>query len=174
MAQGSQKRITKELSELTSSPPAGITVSLADESDLLKWKVTMEGPADSPYAGGTFHLLLTLPPQYPFRPPTLTFTTKVYHPNISSGPTTANPANTPGITTPAPAEAGVMCLGILKPEEWKPSTKIAAVLGFARQLLREPNPDDAVEGRIAEELRRDRAAWEKEARDWTKRYAMKK
>lgn len=67
-----------------------------------------------------------------------------------------------------------MCLGILKSEEWKPSTKIAAVLGFARQLLKEPNPDDAVEGRIAEELRRDRAAWEKEARDWTKRYAMKK
>lgn len=69
MAQGSQKRITKvcgtpkrlmdclitddslqELAELLSSPPAGITVSLADESDIFKWKVTMEGPADSPYA----------------------------------------------------------------------------------------------------------------------------
>ncbi len=44
----------QELSELTSSPPAGITVSLADESDLFKWKVTMEGPADSPYAVSHF------------------------------------------------------------------------------------------------------------------------
>jgi ubiquitin-protein ligase len=67
-----------------------------------------------------------------------------------------------------------MCLGMLKPEEWKPPTKIAAVLEFARQLLREPNPDDAVEGRIAEELRRDRAAWEREAREWTRRYAVLK
>jgi Ubiquitin-conjugating enzyme len=68
MAQGSQKRITKasisagwpviqyannhfqELGELLSSPPAGITVSLADESDIHKWKVVMEGPVDSPYA----------------------------------------------------------------------------------------------------------------------------
>lgn len=72
MAHGSQKRIMivcitiswrgdgsghlmltttlKELGELQRSPPAGITVSLADESDIYKWNVVMEGPADSPYA----------------------------------------------------------------------------------------------------------------------------
>lgn len=127
--------------------------------------------SDQSQQGGTFNLLLSLPPQYPFRPPTLTFTTKVYHPNISSGPAISTPSST-GASTPT--DAGVMCLGMLKPEEWKPPTKIAAVLDFARQLLREPNPDDAVEGRIAEELRRDRGAWEKEAREWTTRYAMKK
>lgn len=170
MAHGSQKRITKELGDLLISPPAGITVSLADESNIYIWKVVMEGPPDSPYAGGTFNLLLTLPPQYPFHPPTLTFTTKVYHPNISSGPSASGLSS----GTSAPTDAGVMCLGMLKPEEWKPPTKISAVLEFARQLLKEPNPDDAVEGRIAEELRRDRALWEKEARDWTRRYAMKK
>ena len=27
------------------------------------------GPADTPYAGGTFHLHLTIPKDYPFRPP---------------------------------------------------------------------------------------------------------
>lgn len=32
------------------SPPAGITVALADEANLFEWKVTMEGPAGSPYA----------------------------------------------------------------------------------------------------------------------------
>jgi hypothetical protein len=29
-----------------------------------------------------------------------------------------------------------MCLGMLKDSEWKPSTKMAAVLEFARQLLK--------------------------------------
>lgn len=48
----------QELSELTSSPPAGIKVSLADESDLFKWKVTMEGPANSPYAVSHFSAVL--------------------------------------------------------------------------------------------------------------------
>lgn len=81
-----------------------------------------------------------------------------------------------------------MCLGMLKPDLWKPSTKLNAVLEFTRQLLKgklvwfagkemltnykEPNPDDAVEAKIADLYRQDRAAYEKEARDWTKRYAM--
>lgn len=66
-----------------------------------------------------------------------------------------------------------MCLGMLKPDLWKPSTKIAAVLEFARQLLKEPNPDDAVETTIAEQYKVDRPGWEKEAKEWTKRYAKK-
>lgn len=46
---GSQKRIAKELAELTESPPEGISVTLADESNLYNWKVYMEGPEGSPY-----------------------------------------------------------------------------------------------------------------------------
>ncbi|KAK5447821.1 hypothetical protein LTS15_009320 [Exophiala xenobiotica] len=201
----SQKRITKELGELMTSPPAGISVALADESNLFQWKVTMEGPAGSPYAklvhqlvklvllhnhanvngskrrrrrkqrnyltkalrsanpalkqGGKFDLSITLPQTYPFKPPTVTFATKIYHPNISND---------------SPPNSGTMCLGMLKDSEWKPSTKMAAVLEFARQLLKEPNPDDAVEAKIAEQYRDDRAAYEKEAKEWVKRHASGK
>ncbi|KEF60726.1 signal peptidase I [Exophiala aquamarina CBS 119918] len=155
----SQKRITKELSELTISPPAGVAVALADESNLYQWKVHMDGPADSPYAGGHFTLNISLPPNYPFKPPTVTFTTKIYHPNISND---------------SPPNSGTMCLGMLKDSEWKPSTKMSAVLEFTRQLLKEPNPDDAVESKIADQYRDDRASYEREAREWVKRYAGKK
>lgn len=81
-----------------------------------------------------------------------------------------------------------MCLGMLKPDLWKPSTKLNAVIEFTRQLLKggsttirafdeltifvEPNPDDAVEAKIADLYRQDRTSYEKEAREWTKRYAM--
>jgi hypothetical protein len=64
---------------------------------------------------------LTLPPTYPFKPPTVTFTTKIYHPNISND---------------SPPNSGTMCLGMLRDTEWKPSTKMIAVLEFARQLLK--------------------------------------
>lgn len=67
-----------------------------------------------------------------------------------------------------------MCLGMLRPDEWKPSSRVVAVLQFARQLLAEPMPDDAVEGRIAEQYRNDRARYEEVARDWTRRYANEK
>lgn len=103
--------------------------------------------------GGTFHVNLTLPNEYPFKPPTVSFATKIYHPNVSND------------------DKGSMCLGMLKSDEWKPSSRIAAVLEFARQLLVEPMPDDAVEGRIAEQYSNDRKRFEEVARDWTRRYA---
>jgi ubiquitin-protein ligase len=53
---GSQKRIAKELAELTESPPAGITIELANESNLYEWKVFMDGPEGSPY-----HVRCTFP-----------------------------------------------------------------------------------------------------------------
>lgn len=83
----------------------------------------------------------------------MSFGTKIYHPNISND------------------DKGSMCLGMLRPDEWKPSSKIAAVLQFARQLLAEPMPDDAIEGRIAEQYRMDRKRYDEVARDWTRMHA---
>lgn len=45
------------------------------------------------------------------------------------------------------------------------------MLVFARGLLVEPVPEDAVEQGIAAEMRTNKAAWEKKAREWTGRYA---
>ncbi|KAI9824306.1 MAG: hypothetical protein M1826_007403 [Phylliscum demangeonii] len=152
MAGAGQRRITKELAEVTASPPTGITVTLLDESDVYKWAIVMKGPPDSPYAGGRFKLQLVLPADYPFKPPALNFQTKIYHPNVAN-------------------EKGSMCLGMLKGDEWKPSSKILAVLETARNLLVEPNPDDAVETAIAEQYKKDRKAFERSAKEWVKKYA---
>ncbi|KAJ6004847.1 hypothetical protein N7540_012646 [Penicillium herquei] len=194
---GSLKRISKELAELTESPPEGITVELADESNLYEWKVYMEGPEGSPYEvirptiliprwpgmfpcqpseawgsqaptaatrgrkpnssyipmKGRFLVKLSLPTGYPFKPPTVSFATKIYHPNVTND------------------DKGSMCLGMLRADEWKPSSKISAVLQFARQLLAEPMPDDAVEGRIADQYKNDKKRYEEIAREWTHKHA---
>lgn len=105
------------------------------------------------YQNGKFLLKLSLPTGYPFKPPAVSFATKIYHPNVTND------------------EKGSMCLGMLRPDEWKPSSKISAVLQFARQLLVEPMPDDAVEGRIAEQYKNDRKHYEEIAREWTRKHA---
>lgn len=64
-----------------------------------------------------------------------------------------------------------MCIGILKPEAWKPSSKILSVLTATQNLLVEPVPDDAVETSAAEKFKNDRPAFDKEAREYTKKYA---
>ncbi|OJI99942.1 hypothetical protein ASPVEDRAFT_60761 [Aspergillus versicolor CBS 583.65] len=142
-----------ELAELTESSPEGISVELANEADLYQWRVFMDGPEGSPFYKGRFELKLSLPTEYPFKPPTVSFVTKIYHPNVTND------------------DKGSMCLGMLKADEWKPSSKLLAVLQFARSLLEEPMPDDAVEGRIAEQYREDRARYEEIAREWTRKYA---
>ena len=66
-----------------------------------------------------------------------------------------------------------MCLGLLRPDEWKPSSKIDSVLAFARGLLAEPQPDDAVEQGIAREYKDNKKEFLKTAKTWVKQYAKK-
>ena len=62
------------------------------------------GPTDSPYEGGVFIMNIKFPPDYPFKPPRVTFETKIYHPNINS--------------------SGGICLDILK-GEWSPALTVS-------------------------------------------------
>ncbi len=49
------------------------------------WMGSVTGPPDSPYAGGKFGLAIHFPPEFPFVAPKIIFTTKVFHPNVSTG-----------------------------------------------------------------------------------------
>ncbi|KAI4864161.1 ubiquitin-conjugating enzyme [Hypoxylon rubiginosum] len=152
----SQKRISKELQECMTSPPTGMTITLPSESDLHTWSVKLAGPPGSPYAGGLFTLSVVLPPDYPFKAPQVTFATRIYHPNVTND------------------SAGAICLGMLKAENWKPASRVRAVLDAVRQLLAEPNPDDPLEARIADEFRGAPREFEKNARSYVARYAQGK
>lgn len=56
-----------------------------------------------PYNKGAFKVSIDFPVEYPFKPPKLTFVTKIYHPNVD--------------------EKGQVCLPIVAPDNWKPATK---------------------------------------------------
>mmetsp|Transcript_4456 Transcript_4456/g.8140 ORF Transcript_4456/g.8140 Transcript_4456/m.8140 type:complete len:161 (+) Transcript_4456:623-1105(+) len=49
--------------------------------DIIDAQITSIDPS-SPYYPGTFTLELVIPPRYPFTPPSITFKTPVYHPNV--------------------------------------------------------------------------------------------
>ncbi|KAM6066736.1 ubiquitin-conjugating enzyme E2 D1 isoform 2-T2 [Chlamydotis macqueenii] len=97
------KRIQKELSDLQRDPPAHCSAGPVGD-DLFHWQATIMGPPDSAYQGGVFFLTVHFPTDYPFKPPKIAFTTKIYHPNINSN--------------------GSICLDILR-SQWSPALTVS-------------------------------------------------
>ncbi|KAF5890619.1 Ubiquitin-conjugating enzyme E2 E3, partial [Clarias magur] len=92
--------------------------------NIYEWRSTILGPPGSVYEGGVFFLDITFSSDYPFKPPKVTFRTRIYHCNINS--------------------QGVICLDILK-DNWSPALTISKVLLSICSLLTDCNPDTTLE-----------------------------
>ena len=109
------------------------------------------GPEDSPYAGGVFFLNVHFPVDYPFKPPKVKFTTRVYHPNVNKN--------------------GSICVDILG-ENWSPALTVSKVLLSISSLLCKPNADDPLDGESAKVFKTDIARFNQIAGEYTRKYAM--
>ncbi|CAL6368632.1 unnamed protein product [Bathycoccus prasinos] len=144
------KRIQKELAEISLEPPTNCSAGPKGDN-LYEWVSTIMGPPGSPYNGGVFFLDIHYPTDYPFKPPKVTFRTRIYHCNINS--------------------SGQICLDILK-DQWSPALTISKVLLSICSLLTDANPHDPLVGSIAQQLLNDKEAHDKTAAEWTRRYAQ--
>lgn len=143
------KRINKELRDLGRDPPAQCNAGPVGD-DLFHWKASIIGPCDSPYQGGVFFLNINFPTDYPFKPPKVAFTTRIYHPNINSN--------------------GSICLDILR-SQWSPALTISKVLLSICSLLTDPNPDDPLVPEIAKLFKTNKAKYEQQAKEYTRQHA---
>ena len=143
------KRIQRELRDTQKDPPCNCSAAPRHD-DLFKWGATLLGPVDSVYEGGIFQLDIRFPADYPFKPPKITFITKIYHPNVNAD--------------------GAICLDILK-DQWSPALTISKVLLSICSLLTDPNPDDPLVPEIAKLYKYKREEYNKEARDWVLKHA---
>ncbi|KAI3768105.1 hypothetical protein L2E82_18537 [Cichorium intybus] len=61
-------------------PPAGISGAPVDNNIML-WNAVIFGPDDTPWDEGTFKLTLQFSEDYPNKPPTVRFISRMFHPN---------------------------------------------------------------------------------------------
>jgi ubiquitin-conjugating enzyme E2 D/E len=143
------KRLNKELAELTNNSIPNISAGPLN-NNMFEWEAIILGPVDTPYEGGIFKLSISIPTNYPFKPPIVIFTTRIYHPNINS--------------------SGSICLDILK-TQWSPALTISKILLSICSLLSDPNPNDPLVPDIANIFKNDLEVYNKLAREWTLLYA---
>ena len=74
-------RLEKEYEDFKNDPTN--CSAAPKDGDMYKWEAVIYGSQGSVYEGGIFNLLIEFPPNYPFKPPKVKFTTKIYHPNIN-------------------------------------------------------------------------------------------
>lgn len=144
------RRIIKETQRLMQEPVPGIS-AVPDDTNARYFHVIVTGPEDSPFEGGLFKLELFLPEDYPMSAPKVRFITKIYHPNID--------------------RLGRICLDILK-DKWSPALQIRTVLLSIQALLSAPNPDDPLANDVAELWKVNESEAIRNAKEWTRRYAM--
>jgi ubiquitin-conjugating enzyme E2 E len=146
----SAKRIQKELAEITLDPPPNCSAGPKGDN-LFEWLSTIFGPPGSVYESGIFYLDIHFSTDYPFKPPKVTFKTRIYHCNVNS--------------------QGAICLDILK-DNWSPALTISKVLLSICSLLTDCNPHDPLVGSIANQYITNREEHDKTAKDWVRRFAQ--
>lgn len=143
------KRLTSEYAKLCREPIARCTAEPKTQSDFFIWKAIIEGPPDTPYAGGKFNLEFTFPMDYPFKPPQVKMITKCYHPNIRDTH---------------------ICVDILQ-SAWSPALGVTQILLSLSSLLSDPNPASPLNGEAAQLFVKNRKAYDATVRDWVQKHA---
>ncbi|KAJ4488029.1 ubiquitin-conjugating enzyme/RWD-like protein [Lentinula aciculospora] len=144
------RRLQKELRDINNNPLENLLVETKDDN-LFQWECTIIAEPDSPYRGGKFKFSLSLPQNFPFKAPSVTFNTKIYHPGIN--------------------EEGAICVPVLR-DEWRPSVTLATVLSIIQEKLNNPSPDDPFEPDIAALLKNDKTKFLATAKEWTKNFIL--
>ncbi|XP_061672979.1 ubiquitin-conjugating enzyme E2 L3b isoform X2 [Syngnathoides biaculeatus] len=143
----------KELEEIRRSGMKNFRNIQVDDSNLLSWQGLIV-PDNPPYDKGAFRIEIIFPTEYPFKPPKITFKTKIYHPNID--------------------EKGQVCLPVISAENWKPATKTDQVIQSLIALVNDPQPEHPLRADLAEEYSKDRKKFLKNAEEFTKKHGEKR
>jgi len=144
------KRLQRELMDIKKSDDLNFVNIEADDNNLQHWKGLLV-PESSAYNKGAWKVDIEFPNEYPFKPPKLSFKTKIYHPNID--------------------EEGQVCLPILLSENWKPLTKIEEVIRALVSLIDHPETDHPLRADLAEEYIKEREKFIKNAQEFTMKHA---
>jgi len=115
--------VLRQVGKLTEEKLEGVQMVM-NADDPLDIQAIVEGPAQTPYAGGVYRVKICLGAEFPMQPPRAFFLTRIFHPNIAS--------------------TGDVCVNTLK-KDWDPQNwSIGHILQVIRCLLIVPFPESSL------------------------------
>ena len=153
-------RITKDLKDLVNYVKGDKTIISevrVSTDNLGPHYCILNGPVGTPYEGGRFLLAFSFKSEqshtteYPYKPPKVSFKTRIYHPNINA--------------------SGSICLDVLS-HQWAAALNLITTLLSISALLADPNPKDPYDGAAATVYNTDRALFNKTVKDAIDKYCI--
>ncbi|CAF0964188.1 unnamed protein product [Adineta ricciae] len=124
-------------------------------------------PQSNIYKDAAFKIKINLPPTFPMVPPTVTFVTPIYHPNVTDKGR-LKPADS--FSTPV-MHIGEFCNGLLtRNSNWLSTTSLIEVVKIVTQHIDEPDPANSIRAAVGVEYTNNRAQFEKNAREHILKY----
>jgi len=123
------------------------------EADVTFWKVIMDGPDSTPYAGGTWQLYIHFAGDYPNVAPVIRFVTPIKHCNVNS--------------------AGRICYSLLD-KNWTSETTIVTILQGLYSLMLNPSQDDPLDSVLAQRFYEGEGRYEADILEHVKAHASKR
>ncbi|KAF1458273.1 Ubiquitin-conjugating enzyme E2 B, partial [Spheniscus demersus] len=132
---------------LQEDPPVGVS-GAPSENNIMQWNAVIFGcsfVASYPMVfmfvwTGTFKLVIEFSEEYPNKPPTVRFLSKMFHPNVYAD--------------------GSICLDILQ-NRWSPTYDVSSILTSIQSLLDEPNPNSPANSQAAQLYQENKREYEK-------------
>mmetsp|Transcript_23950 Transcript_23950/g.56575 ORF Transcript_23950/g.56575 Transcript_23950/m.56575 type:complete len:233 (+) Transcript_23950:12-710(+) len=149
--------LRRQLNDLSKNPIDLVSVGLVDDSNLYEWEILIMGPDGTIFEGGFFKARLVFPADFPNMPPTMTFVSDMWHPNVYKD--------------------GKVCISILHPpgedalnsqelaiERWRPILGVEQILISVISMLSDPNDESPANLDAAVQWRNDKKAFKKKVR----------
>uniref|UniRef100_A0A2K5XAU3 E2 ubiquitin-conjugating enzyme n=1 Tax=Mandrillus leucophaeus TaxID=9568 RepID=A0A2K5XAU3_MANLE len=144
MSTPARRRLMRDFKRLQEDPPVGVS-GAPSENNIMQWNAVIFGHACLYYnyfifSLGTFKLVIEFSEEYPNKPPTVRFLSKMFHPNVYAD--------------------GSICLDILQ-NRWSPTYDVSSILTSIQSLLDEPNPNSPANSQAAQLYQENKREYEK-------------
>uniref|UniRef100_A0A9J8AMW2 Ubiquitin conjugating enzyme E2 A, like n=1 Tax=Cyprinus carpio carpio TaxID=630221 RepID=A0A9J8AMW2_CYPCA len=163
MSTPARRRLMRDFKRLQEDPPAGVS-GAPSENNIMVWNAVIFGPEGTPFEDGTFKLTVEFTEEYPNKPPTVRFVSKMFHPNDVQSCHQSycifwNLLVWEGLYSNMYAD-GSICLDILQ-NRWSPTYDVSSILTSIQSLLDEPNPNSPANSQAAQLYQENKREYEK-------------